>query len=424
MNIIVRRLAAFIVSLCLIFAPAMSYAASPAGWTATAANTVMSGATATITAFKSSSSGALKSVITHAPTAVAVGKNVVRLGSGVAIAYALSEILGEGVDWVMDPANNSVIYTADSDTCDGNSCQYLWSSVQNNSAYATYQTPQAAGTAACSIINGYERLLKVVYGRDDTYWIDCTGSSGNTRRAVSRHANPNYDPDAPTTEEKYIPISDVSAKVIANAEAGHAESQDFVKSVAVGAVESGELDAGLDAVAEPTTDSPTTDSPTADPDSPSFDPSSIISAIQSLSDIFSSQFQDLMNVLGLNSQAEIDAINVAAADAKTAAADAKTAADAELKDWVMTDAPPTPTDTDTALDIDVPNVIPVDTDINFGGSCPANFEVNSSIFGNPINITLFDSSKFCSFLSTFVKFPVYASSSLFALYILGGRKDV
>jgi len=280
-----RKILHIFLSILIVYATTTSaYAASPAGWTATAADVVMSGATATITAFKGSGSTALKSVITHKPTAVAVGKNVVRLGSGVAIAYALSEILGEGVDWVMDPANNSVIYTADSGTCVGNSCQYLWSSVQNNSAYATYQTPQAAGTAACSIINGYERLLKVVYGRDDTYWIDCTGSSGNTRRAVSRHANPDYDPDAPTTEEKYIPISDVSAKVIANAEAGHAESQDFVKSVAVGAVESGELDAGLDAVAEPTTDTANPDAPAepTDPVSEPFDPAGIITAIGAL----------------------------------------------------------------------------------------------------------------------------------------------
>ena len=91
-------------------------------------------------------------------------------------------------------------------------------------------------------------------------------------------------------------------------------------------------------------------------------------------------------------------------------------------DWLMKPAPDL--DDDTELDIDTPDISPVDTDINFGGSCPANFEVNSSIFGNPINITLLDTSKFCGFLSTFVKYPVYAVSSLYALYILGGRKDV
>lgn len=91
-------------------------------------------------------------------------------------------------------------------------------------------------------------------------------------------------------------------------------------------------------------------------------------------------------------------------------------------DWLMKPAPDL--GDDAALDIDDADVMPVDTDINFGGSCPANFEFNGSIFGNPINIVLLDTSKFCGFLSTFVKFPVYAASSLFALYILGGRKDV
>lgn len=90
-------------------------------------------------------------------------------------------------------------------------------------------------------------------------------------------------------------------------------------------------------------------------------------------------------------------------------------------EWLQKPAPDIGEDSE--LDIDITDVAPVDTDINFGGSCPANFEFNGSIFGNSINIVLLDTSKFCGFLSTFVKFPVYAASSLFALYILGGRKD-
>lgn len=91
-------------------------------------------------------------------------------------------------------------------------------------------------------------------------------------------------------------------------------------------------------------------------------------------------------------------------------------------EWLRKPEPPI--DTDTEIDVVSEEVEAADTDINFGGACPANFEVNSSIFGNPINIVLLDTSKFCGFLETYVKYPVYAVSSLFALYILGGRKDV
>lgn len=90
-------------------------------------------------------------------------------------------------------------------------------------------------------------------------------------------------------------------------------------------------------------------------------------------------------------------------------------------DWLQKPAPDMGEDSE--LDIDVPDITPVDTDINFGGSCPANFEFKGSIFGNPINIVLLDTAMFCDFLATYVKYPVYAASSLFALYILGGRKD-
>ena len=161
--------------------------------------------------------------------------------------------------------------------------------------------------------------------------------------------------------------------------------------------------------------------------------------------------KDLAAAQAANDAAAIAAAEAAKAAAEAAAADAKAKQEAAEKaaekakaeaakpfelpafcswaapvcdavDWLMKPAPDL--GDDTVLDIDDSDVMPVDTDINFGGSCPANFEFNGSIFGNSINIVLLDTSKFCGFLSTFVKFPVYAASSLFALYILGGRKDV
>jgi len=281
-----RKILHIFLSIFIVYATTTSaYAASPAGWTATAANTVMSGATATITAFKGSGSTALKSVITHAPTAVAVGKNVVKVGSGVAIAYALSEILGAGVDWVMDPANNSVNYKVPSVV----DPEYLapegfgW----NGQEIGYYSNVQTAAKFACewllSVGAGEGKVTQLLVDNPNSRArLECGSHTYGYLSLVSLDSNPlildsNFD-------EKYIPISDVSAKVIANAEAGHAESQDFVKSVAVGAVESGELDAGLDAVAEPTTDTANPDAPAepTDPVSEPFDPAGIITAIGAL----------------------------------------------------------------------------------------------------------------------------------------------
>lgn len=135
-------------------------------------------------------------------------------------------------------------------------------------------------------------------------------------------------------------------------------------------------------------------------------------------------------------KAKADAADAAAVDAK-AKADAAAAARpipkafelpafcnwaavvCDAVDWLQKPEPPI----DTELDIESSEPVASSTDINFGGSCPANFGYKGSIFGNQIDITLLDTSALCRFLSVYVKYPVYAVSSLYALYIFGGRKN-
>lgn len=555
MNIMIKRFLAFALSFFLIFTSTSTLAASPVGWSASPADVIMNGAQATITAIKGSGSGALQSVVKHAPTAANVGKKLIRGGGAAALLIAVPQILGDGVDWVLDPANNRIIYTEVADVNDAVTpaspqmfCK--WYDECRAGVYK-YGNATAAGRATCA---GYQETFVKIreqppYSAGQYLVVECKRPNGSLDLwNVVVKPNPTYDPSLanPEPEKKYLPISTVAAKVIANAAAGEPNSQELLKTVAIDDVNSGALDVPLNIAAVPKADAPAVPDPNAppvDPDAPAppFDPSSIIAAIKSvmaavvnMSGVLGAKIDALMIDLGLqnaetnkvindgmadvvaandrtgarvgdvvtaiegiegnmltgevinaaidkaieaghtdkadivaaiegiegntltgevindaidrviaenklNSDAEIASADAAASasdaiaadaaaaaaqaaeDAK-AAADAKAASDAEFKEWAMEDAPPA--DDDTALDIPSTDVLPVDTDINFGGSCPANFEVNSTIFGNPIEITLFDTSKFCSFLSTFVKFPVYAASSLFALYILGGRKDV
>ena len=553
MNIMIKRFLAFALSFFLIFTSTSTLAASPVGWSTSPADVIMNGAQATITAIKGSGSGALQSVVKHAPTAANVGKKLIRGGGAAALLIAVPQIIGAGVDWVLDPANNRIIYT-EPISLDPTNSPYLWQSGGVNFATANLAcahqlqlfkdafSSYSKSTVTTNIMG--ERFANCVihkYSNSGAY-------AGDNTYQIGAYVNPAYDPSVPNPEpvKKYVPIATVAAKVIANAAAGEPNSQELLKTVAIDDVNSGALDVPLNIAAVPKADAPAVPDPNAppvDPDAPAppFDPSSIIAAIKSvmaavvnMSGVLGAKIDALMIDLGLqnaetnrvindgmadvvaandrtgarvgdvvtaiegiegnmltgevindaidkaieaghtdkadivaaiegiegntltgevindaidrviaenklNSDAEIASADAAASasdaiaadaaaaaaqaaeDAK-AAADAKAASDAEFKEWAMEDAPPA--DDDTALDIPNTDVLPVDTDINFGGSCPANFEVNSTIFGNPIEITLFDTSKFCSFLSTFVKFPVYAASSLFALYILGGRKDV
>ena len=380
---IFRRFLALFLSFSLIFSSTSALAASPAGWSASASDAVISGATATITAFKGSGANAVKAVVAHKPTAVAVGKELIKGGGLVALAYAASQLLGAGVDWVLDPENNRIKYTsvnADG-TVDGTCSGTGWYAYgyENLGFYST-------GQGACNALAASRGLSSGVFTSSDN---KCVAGGGKvlSKTGVCDASNPTF---VPTTGEQYLPIDTVAAQVISNAEAGHVESQDFVKAVAVGQANAGDLDTALEAVAEPTTDTPT-DTP-ADPTKP-FDDSGILAALKKILAMLG-----LLSLLGTIS----DSLS-------------------GLLDWVKGDPETKPEDTE--LEIDVPDIAPANTDINFGGQCPAPFVFQGAIFGNPIKIQLLDTAMFCDFLATYVKWPVYAASTLYALYLIGGRKD-
>ena len=74
------------------------------------------------------------------------------------------------------------------------------------------------------------------------------------------------------------------------------------------------------------------------------------------------------------------------------------------------------------VDIQMPDMPQMEsTDLNFGGQCPQNFDIDIDLFGKPVKFTLFDSSVFCQFLSDWIRIPVIFAASLTAVYILGGR---
>lgn len=377
---ILKRFLAFFLSLSLIISSTSALAASPAGWTASVSDAVITGATATITAFKGSGASAVKSVIAHKPTAVAVGKELIKGGGLIALAYAASQLLGAGVDWVLDADNNRIKYNVVVDG-EASGASWGWTGGYLGVSGKYFATAEAACRA---------HLIAINQEYHSTEGAACYYSYyGQVRHAATFRYVSNPSGGGSTTEERSIPINEVAAQIISNAEAGHAESQDFVKAVAVGQANAGDLDTALDAAAEPTTDTPEPDAPT-DPAKP-FDDSGILAALKKILTALG-----LLSILGTIS------------DSLTS-----------MFDWFKTE----PESEDTEIDIDIPDIAAPNTDINFGGQCPAPFVFEGAIFGNPIKIQLLDTAMFCDFLATYVKWPVYAASTLFALYIYGGRKD-
>ncbi len=91
---------------------------------------------------------------------------------------------------------------------------------------------------------------------------------------------------------------------------------------------------------------------------------------------------------------------------------------ADFVDWFKT-----PDNTPTELP--VPDNIPqtIDTDINFGGSCPANITGSFVIGGRTTTFNIMDWSQFCLLMSTYLKPLVIALASFHAVRILAGRNE-
>ncbi len=295
MNRIIRAFAAFIVSICLILAPAISYAASPVGWSASPADIIMNGATATITAIKGAGSSALQSTAKHAPTVGNIGKKILKGAGPAAVLMAVTQILGKAVDYVLDPANNAIKYKLPDDT------QYGWKSRGVGgfaSAEAACMDTLLAYVTPDKVKNyTFAGVVQVDSSNRFTCRIQSQAGSVNDTGTVERIGVP----DEPKWQS--IPINTVAAKVQANAQAGDVPSQELIKTVVIDDFNAGVIDPALNINAVPVADAPPVNPP-YDPTQPAppFDPSSIIAAIKSV-------MSAVVNMAGMLS-AKIDALMV------------------------------------------------------------------------------------------------------------------
>lgn len=361
----------------------MAYAnTSVGGWTAL--DTITAGATNTINATKTAGGKVLNSAITVAPSAAKVGKHLIKGGGAAALAFAMVELLDAGIDWVLDPANNAVKYKTVSDT--------------------------PLDTIPAGAFENYE----LVWNEDRKMWSWSSQYYASPNVGCNQYVSPSYkyvgfeyktstkiacyyaptsspaNPPAPSENWKTIPIDTVAAKVIANAEAGHAPSQEAVKATALEGFAAGEHDAALDAAATETgtENPPDTENPPKDPDAPAepFDPAGIISAINALKALLAGI---LSSITGLS-------------------------------DFFQSEPPAEPTPTDTEVIIDSP-LDDFDSDksyITFTGSCPPNYTASLSIMGNTVPFS-FDYAPICTVMSALKPFIVGAGY-LSAAYIISG----
>lgn len=278
-----KFLCVFMSLMIVIFSTQSAYATtSVGGWTAL--DTITAGATNTINATKTAGGKVLKSAITIAPQAGKVGKYLLRGGAAGALALAVPQLIGDGVDWVLDPANNRIKYI-DTATGAGTGISTPSNQIHYKSADGKfYTTPEGACRAGMSSAPAY--VYHSVTKSGNSFACNATyDGKVIVFSYVSPSNNPDYNPAASPSNEKYLPIDTVAAQVISNAASGHAPSQEAVKATALEGFAAGEHDAALEAAAVPDTgveNPPDTTNPDAPAEPVPFDPSSILAAIAGL----------------------------------------------------------------------------------------------------------------------------------------------
>ncbi|KAB1852307.1 hypothetical protein F4W09_15010 [Acinetobacter tandoii] len=147
--------------------------------------------------------------------------------ANIALTIAVDQILG-AVDWILDPANNQIVYKND---CTKSDCPtpFMWRTntydhtIANNPNESCFKFAQPADTRLLKYVS--HTIEKTSY--DDIYkchfvWYSYSSASNSTQVATIKSFAPNPDFEE---EKKTLPLQTVAQKIIENADAGSLDAQ-------------------------------------------------------------------------------------------------------------------------------------------------------------------------------------------------------
>lgn len=370
------------------------------------------------------------------PTVGQVSKILLRGGAGYVLSVAVEQLLG-AVDWVLDPANSRISYkSAVNPGCaiNSNFCKYTY-----DPGYSLPTAPTAED-ACRSIVNYHNKRLNAVAYKYETLRagsnVTLNGVQVPTAMCVERDiaANRTFEEtmyprslvadDRP--RDKHISIDTVAQKVIDNAETS---TDDKIKTGAQ-TVTIGAADEAL------ATDSATktnviqqleTNAKTQTNEEVKGETKPIDSAKPELGDSLSLKFPVFCSWAPTICEAAQVAISFP--QTLTSWWDTSTKSITEAYELAKTKVKAVEDyfnenpqkDTDTQLDIDAVPPVDINTDINFGGSCPQSKFVPVSFAG--VNTTIEFSYLWMCQLSEFLKPIVVALASYAAALIVAGIRQ-
>lgn len=411
-----KQIVVFFLALSLFIRP--TFASSVGGWTmgnpiAQGASTIYQGSkNVIINGADYVKNGTAKITPTAANVAKTLGKGV----AGVAVSVVVDELLG-AVDWVLDPANNQIVYNDTSKPVDPRDPTVPYYYYITDSSGKKFEGASPDGACKPYIESSgmvYDGVL-VTGGTP----ISCNGhrlpsTTVNSFGSLIKVTNPAYDPAAEPSEDdkKTIPLDTVSQQVITNAES----ATDPQKKAAAQAVT---LGAAADIVAEAEADSvkarPIAQQLEASSTTKPADPDVADKAAEAQGTAKPNEANPQATDLALEFPAFCGWAPIVCEFAQTAI---QSIADAKAE---YADKPQENTDTELEIP-DLEQDIEVDTDISFGGSCPAPLTSDINFMG--INETIeFSFDPVCE-IAEFIK-PVVISVSAFsaALIVAGIRTE-
>ena len=415
----IKLLLSFVIAISPIILINNANAASLGGWTlgggvAQGASTVYNG---TKNVLINGKNVVQKGVATVTPTATGVAKVLAKGVAGVALSVAVEQILG-AVDWVLDPANNQIVYT--DPNADPDNGKFLYKRY-DGVIFTDLQT-MACQTSSCSskfFVEGAQ-IIGYRYTGDPNQPYAFMGQMGSV---VS---NPAYDPTK--EEQKTIPLETVAAQVISNAEGNtdkKAGAQVATGAAAADIVAEAEKDSTkarpivnqLESSAETATDETATGEATktntADPTAPP-DVTNISlkfpvfcgwapTVCQAASVVIS--FPTLVTEWWNTGKEKSESWASSISQAWTAA-----------KEWATSE----PSQENTQVDVENNNTQEIDTQVSFSSQCPAPINLaNFSYHGISQSWTV-DFSKFCDVFATYLRPVVISIGAFSAVLIVSG----
>lgn len=381
--------------------------AGGSGWRV--ASTVSNGIGVTVNGVKDVIVNGAKKTVTGVanvtPTASQVGKFMGK-NLGAAAVIGAMDLLLDGVDYVLDPANNSVTYKPKiPPVCDDTNCKFT------QYYYTIGSKKYSSGQAACNSIQlgagfgnplpevRYEGNYCKLYGGKNNY-------SGNIQATVNKVINPTYDQQEAEekSKPKTVPLSTIGEQVVSQAEsevrAGNPAKAAAVTQAAATAVvgeaatdetQARPIATELDKSASiPTTETAVGEiaPPTTNPDTGEVKPGSI-----SLDFPVFCSWAPSMCVLA-------DKVQEAITDAR---------------EWVKESE-----QTDTELDIPEQQQEQTDTNISFNGSCPAKITLVNFNYHNKQQNWEVDFTDWCSAVTTYIRPIVISMGAFSAVLIVSG----